>query len=352
MGTVGDFVFLACLGSNPRKVRNSAINDTTGWSVGVNLCDEQELPDGDNITGFSGGEFGWVVQQHAIRRVIFQPGFDQAFRFERDERERGAIGPYSVVGVRDTIFFKADDGFYSFGPAGLKPIGHLRVDGFFATNSDTKRYPLGFSDPTGPRVFWVYYSSANATLPDRKLIYDWDQDEWSAEEETAQFWARLVTAGTTLEGLNIYGSIDYPSAGAGPGIPYPLDSPVWQGGVPVVGAITSAGLLAFKSGAPNTATLTTCPLQLVPEGRANVANVFPAGIFNDATVALRIGRREHSAAAVSYTPSLTPSSKSGIARTKASGRLHNVELTLSQSSGTNWEHAIGVDLEANQDGRK
>src|SRR5258708_3765371 len=64
VGIVGDFVFLACLNSNPRKVRNSAINDTTGWTIGTNLCDEQELPDGDNITGFSVGGFG-LTWQHA-----------------------------------------------------------------------------------------------------------------------------------------------------------------------------------------------------------------------------------------------------------------------------------------------
>ncbi len=353
VGVVGDFVFLACLGSNPRKVRNSAINDTAGWTVGTNLCDEQELPDGNDISGFAGGEFGWTVQQNAIRRAIFQPGFDQAFRFERVERERGASGIYSVAAVRDTIFFLASDGFYSMGPAGLRPIGHHRINDWFRANSDSVRaaYIYGFSDQTGPRVMWAVFGSSSATYPDLLLIYDWDIDQWSYARVTAQMWGRGVTAAFTLEGLNVYGSIDYPAAGVGPGLPYSLDSPAWQGGTPLVTAITSNGFLAFLNGTmPLDAQLVTSPVQFYPNARANVSSSTPIGSLETATTTLDISRLEYQAATARTISGLTVSPRSGEFKSKASGRLHRFTFNITQASGATWEHIIGLDVTTNQAG--
>ncbi len=40
---IGDFLVLAGLASNPRKIRWCSINNPTAWVVGINLCDEQEV---------------------------------------------------------------------------------------------------------------------------------------------------------------------------------------------------------------------------------------------------------------------------------------------------------------------
>jgi len=44
--TIGDFVFLGGLASNRRKIIWSSINDVDAWTPGLNLSDEQEMPDG------------------------------------------------------------------------------------------------------------------------------------------------------------------------------------------------------------------------------------------------------------------------------------------------------------------
>jgi hypothetical protein len=59
---------------------------------------------------------------------------------------------------------------------------------------------------------------------------------------TAQYWASITTAGTTLEQLDTYGDID---SGL---IPYPFDSRAWEGGAPVIGAVDGNGLLSFLEG--------------------------------------------------------------------------------------------------------
>ena len=45
---------------NKRMIIWSAINDITGWTVGTQLCDMQEFPDGGPVQGMAGGEIGYV----------------------------------------------------------------------------------------------------------------------------------------------------------------------------------------------------------------------------------------------------------------------------------------------------
>ena len=344
---VGDFVVLACLNTETRKVINSAINNSAGWTVGTDLCDEQEFPDGGRVTGVAGGgESGYVVQERAIRKMNFQAGADIAFTFERVEKERGAAAGYSIASTLNAVFFLSDDGFYKFGIDGLVPIGAQRVNKWFRENSDTARFfsVQAFTDPYAPRICWAFYNSSGSTNFDRLLIYDWQLDRWSYGEIDAQFWGTLVTAGVTLEDLDTYGSIDTD-------VPYSLDSRVWEGGAPVVGAVNTSGYMAFLEGsAPQPALFSIAPVQLRPGARAFVQSVEPLGIYNDATLAVRVGRTEHSGSAMSYTSSITPSTRTHVARLRASGRLHNFELSVTQSSGTIWTHAQGVFVRQIGDG--
>src|SRR5262249_59921509 len=109
---------------------------------------------------------------------------------------------------------------------------------------------------------------------------------WSWSDAGAMVWGTSVTSGLSLEALDIFGSIDT-------GVPYSLDSRVWEGGRPVIGALDIAGRLAFLEGAaPLDATLATAPLQLNPGARANVGSVMPIGVFNRASPAVPAGRPE------------------------------------------------------------
>lgn len=344
VAVVGDFLVLAALASNDRKLRNSAINNASGWTVGTDLCDEQEFADGARITGLFGGEFGYVVQERAIRLMIFQPGDDTAFRFERKESEHGAAAGYSLVGTANGIFFLANDGYYKFSVGGgLIPIGAQRVNKWFTANCDSSRFfsVVGFTDPFAPRIGWAFYNSVGSSYFDRVLFYDWQIDRWSYAEITAQYWASLTTAGLTLEDLDVYGDIDSGD------IPYPFDSRVWQGGAPVVAAIDANGQLAFLQGNnPYTALLNTSSMHVNAGKRSKEFVIEPLGVFNDASQTLRIGKRESTNAGAVYTGSISPSSLTGLLRGTASGRIHEFEVTIEQSSGTRWTQAQGLDVQA------
>lgn len=351
VGVVGDFAVLAALSDNPRKLRNSAINDSSGWVIGTNLCDEQEFADGGRITGFAGGEFGWILQEKAIRRMIFQAGSDIAFRFERVEQEHGATAGYSLVSTANGIYFLSADGFFQLNSNGLTAIGADRINTWFHDNCDTARLfsVTSFSHPFAPRIAWAFYNAPGSTNFDRILIYDWHLDRWMYAEIEAQYWFTFGTPGTTLEQLDVYGDID------GGGIPYPFDSRVWEGGQAVIGAVDSSYGLSFLEGSvPLDALLLTSPMRMMPGGRAKIGEggIEPVGVFNGASMSIRVGRQENNNDAVSFTASSTPSARTGVARLRASGRIMQIELSITQASGTLWSHAQGLNVDALADGSR
>jgi hypothetical protein len=342
--TIGDFVFLGALDSNDRSIHYSAINNAEGWTAGTDLSDTQTFPEHGAVTGLHGGEFGWIAQEHAIRRMTFHPGADIAFTFEEIETEKGASARYGSITMGNRLFFLGDGGFYAHDGAQLHSIGNARVNDWFKTNSDSNRYDeiIAFQDPTADRVMWAFYSEGDTTYFDRVLTFDWSLNRWTYSTQGAQFWASLASAAWTLEGLDaLPGGLD--------DLPYSLDSRVWAGGRPTVGAVDTDGMLGFLEGTPQTALLRTGSIQLHP-GRTMVRSMEPIGTVNGATVTGRIGRREMTADTTSYTTEISASSRTGVLRKNASGRMHKFELTVTQSGGTNWGQIRGLEVTAGRSG--
>jgi hypothetical protein len=336
---IGSFVFIGALDSNDRKIQNSALENAEGWTAGTNLSDIQEFVEHGAVTGIHGGEFGWIAQEHAIRRMTFHAGADIAFTYDEIETEKGASAPYASLTMGNRLFFRGDDGFYAHDGQTLHAIGNTRVDDWFNANSDVNRYDeiQVFFDPTGSRVIWAFHSSSNSTYFDRLLLFDWELNKWTYSTQGAQFWASLTSAAWTLEGV----SAAYPNLET---VPFSLDSRVWAGGRPTVGAVSTTGFLGFLEGSPLTALLRTGSIQFNAGKRTSVRSIEPIGTINGATVTGRIGRREQTADATSYV-NVSASSRTGVLRTKASGRLHRLELTVTQNGGTNWGQIRGLEVD-------
>jgi transcription-repair coupling factor (superfamily II helicase) len=71
-----------------------------------------------------------------IRRMRFLPGSDYVFQFEKVVDGKGSISPYGFESVAGTVFFLAEDGFYSYAGVGLSPIGDKRVNAWFLAAAD------------------------------------------------------------------------------------------------------------------------------------------------------------------------------------------------------------------------
>lgn len=111
ISVINRFVVLSGLLDNPYRVQWSGLNAITTWTSGTNFSDYQDLPDGGVVRGVIGGEFGIIVQDLALRRMIYSPGSDIVFQIDRISRDTGALAPYSIVNGGEGIFFLSPRGY-------------------------------------------------------------------------------------------------------------------------------------------------------------------------------------------------------------------------------------------------
>jgi hypothetical protein len=207
---VNRFLVLSGLASNANRVQWSGLNAITTWTSGTTYSDFQDLPDGGNVLGVVGGEFGVILQESSIRRMIFSPGSDIVFQIDRMSKELGAAHPYQIVDASGRVFFFANKGFYSIDASGsMTPIGRERVDRTYLADFDATDHSLlqAAADPRSNRVFFAYKSKANALdTMDKGLVYDYILDRWSPITLEAEIITSLGKPGITLEGLATIGA--------------------------------------------------------------------------------------------------------------------------------------------------
>lgn len=206
VSVVNRFLVLSGLLDDPYRVQWSALNGITNWTTLE--ADSQDLPDGGVVRGVVGGEFGIIIQDLAMRRMIFQPGSDVIFQIDRISKDTGAVAPYSIVNAGERVFFLSPRGFIMTDSAGtINPIGKERVDRTFLSTYDSSSLQLviGAADPASNLVLWTYKSADGGLdgLFDKIIAYDWTLDRWSLVSITGEFIAPLAQPGATLESLDM-----------------------------------------------------------------------------------------------------------------------------------------------------
>lgn len=207
VSVINRFLVLSGLLSNPYRVQWSGLNEIDNWTSGDNFSDFQDLPDGGTVRGVVGGEFGIIVQDLALRRMIYASGSDVVFQIDRISKDTGCLAPYSIVDGGDRVFFISPRGFIMTNSSGqINPIGKERVDRTFLDEFDSTslRLVIGATDPAANLVYWSYKSAdgGQGGLFDKIICYDWALDRWSRISMTGQYLAQLARPGQTLEGLD------------------------------------------------------------------------------------------------------------------------------------------------------
>lgn len=212
VSVVGQFLVLSGLLSAKYRIQWSGLSDTTNWTAGVNQSDFQDFPDGGIVRGVAGGEYGVILQDSAIRQMVYAPGSPVVFTLTRVADDLGLFAPYGIVRAGDTVFFPSTKGFMQMAAGQLPtPIGKERVDRFFFANVDQSSLQLciGASDPASTRVFWAFKSiNGMAGLIDLMLCYDYELDRWAeitsedGNNIAGQYIASLAKPGLTLENLD------------------------------------------------------------------------------------------------------------------------------------------------------
>lgn len=366
--TIGDFLVLSGLSPNTRQIQWSAINNITAWTVGTNLSDMQEMPDGGPVQGVTGGEIGYVVQDRCIRTMQFLPGDTTfIFSFSRVLHDRGCISKYGYVSIGNVLYFVAEDGFYNIAGQQVNPIGADKVNDWFLANSDRDRRNViqAFTFINKPRIAWAFHASSASPVYDRLIIFDWSNGRWSYALEDAQVWATSSLASTDLD-LDTTGPepndalLDVPEASFSPsgfqnnafqvtaslGTPArSLDSFAYVGGRPLIGGVDEDGYIGALSGPNLRATVETAEAHLVPGLRAFVSDVYP--FVDGAADIVTAGTRERLQDVVVWGQPVTVEI-TGSAALYSSARLHRFRVTMPPAE--TWNHAQGALVEVQQDG--
>jgi hypothetical protein len=332
---VRDFVVAANDGSDTSKVYWSDINDETDWTPGAaSQADTQIIPDGGDITGLAGGEYGLIFLERAIYRMSYT-GSPFFFQFDAISRSLGCISNGSIAQYGGLTYFLADDGFYLCDGQTTKNIGSERVNRWFFDNVIPSEIPTGMSatvDPIRKLIIWKF----NNTFGGKSmLIYSVDLDKWSYADTTATGIAYVLTPSATLEQVDNYNSsID--------ALEIPLDSRVFAGGQLLFAGVVGAKIVAF-SGQPKAAQITTGDIDV---GRSTVTLVKP--IVDKGSASVAIASRDLLSDQVEFGSNVVADAENRVS-IRSNGEYHRLRLT---PTGANWETAVGLEVEVVKQGTR
>lgn len=330
---VRDFVVAANISGTPNKLQWSDINSESDWtSGGASQADYQIIAEGGNITGITGGEFGLVLLERAIVRMSYI-GSPLFFQFDTISRNLGCSTAGSVTQYGAMTYFLADDGFYACDGTQLFNIGNDKVDEYFYENMAIAQQETisAAVDPVRNIVVWNF---PNTNGGRSLLIYNWLVKKWSTADTSLEYIVSLATSNVTLEGLDVYGSLE--------AVPASLDDRAWAGGKFLFGGADGAKIATF-TGANATASLTVGELEF---GYNSVVTLARPQVDNGSASVAIASRRELDDN-ITYSTALAASSE-GRVPLRSYGRYHRLKVTPSGS----WSHAIGVDVEYTQQGKR
>jgi hypothetical protein len=342
---VGRFVVLMGLTSTPNRIQWSDLDGITTWTAGTGFSDYYDVPDGGIVRGGAGGEFGVVLQESALRRMIYIPGATPAFQIERLAEDIGLLGPYSLIRAGERVFFVSQQGFRTVGPSGpTVPIGKEKVDRTFLADLDSSNLHLliGAADPASSRVFWAYKSTTtgSAALFDKVIAYDWALERWSPAISVAgEYLGSLVKPGLTLEGLDVLSTdIDTLDLSS-------LDS-VQSALLSKLSAFDGFHRLGFFDGANLEATLET-PEQSMEGRRTYVRAIMPR--TDAATVYGSVKYRDNAQSTLSTTTEALVNAQ-GRCPQRIDTKLARAKIRI--PAGTTWTYAMGVEPDVAVTGRR
>jgi len=396
MTVIRDFVVGAYIeaGTYPNRVQWSDVNSPNYWdSDGASLADFQDIEDGGDITGITGGEFGVVLLENAIVRMQFV-GSPNIFQFDTIARGVGCMEGGSIAQYAGTTYFLGADGFYACDGQQVIRIGAEKVNRYFFNNANIGDIDSisASIDPERNIVTWNYSNTSGSRS---LLIYNYQTQKWSEAETDVDYLSTLASTGVSLDSMDTaynvtagsfvtgqyytireVGTTDFTLIGAvantvgvifqatgvgtgtGVGIDQAaattglktidalsasLDDRIWKGGKFLFGGVRDDRIIVF-TGDRKVATLTTNDLEF---GYNTLVNLVRPSIDNGSADVQIASRRELNDT-ITFSTAVSADAE-GRVGLRSHGRYHRISIT---PTGANWSLAIGLDLDVNQAGNR
>jgi hypothetical protein len=393
---IRDFVVGAYVGAGtyPNRVQWSDVNDPSYWdSEGASLADFQDIEDGGDITGITGGEFGVILLENAIVRMSFV-GSPNIFQFDTIAKGVGCIEGGSVTQYAGVTYFLGADGFYACDGQQVIRIGAEKVNRYFFNNANIGDIDSisASIDPERNVVIWNYSNTSGSRS---LMIFNYQTQKWSEAETDVDYLSTLSSTGATLDGLDSaydvtagsfvtgqyytireVGTTDFTligavsntvgvlfqatGAGTGTGIAIDqaaatsglksldalsasLDDRIWKGGKFLFGGVRDDRIIVF-TGTRKTAKLTTNDLEF---GYNTLVNLVRPSVDNGSADVQIASRRELNDT-ITFSTAVSADAE-GRVGLRSHGRYHRISVT---PTGANWSLAIGLDLDVNQAGNR
>ena len=334
---VRDFVVVAntyeSAAQQQYRVRWSAINNETDWTEDVNTqSDYQDIPDGGQIVGIRGGEFGLVFLERAIHRMSYV-GTPFIFQFDNISRGKGCMVAGSIAQYQGITFFLSDDGFYMCDGQNITPIGAEKIDRYFIDNASDSDYGSMSAavDPIRKLVIWNFktiYGNRNV------LIYNFKTQKWTYGDAGTDYLSEASTSSVTLEQLDdISTSID--------ALTTSLDSRLYVGGKYFLGGTLGTRVMTY-TGANQTGYIATGDLDV----GANSVVTLARPIVDNGSATVSIASRTLLDQSVTFNTPVAASSENRVPL-RSAGRYHRLKIT---PTGSSWKNAISVDVDVTPQG--
>lgn len=317
----------------PTRVRWSGINDETTWgSSQVTQADYQDIPDGGQIVGIRGGEFGLVFLEKGIIRMSYS-GTPFIFQFDNISRGKGCISASSIAQTQGVCFFLSDDGFYMCDGQQIQAIGSEKIDRWFFANADENAFDTMSAavDPVRKLIIWNF----KTTFSQRQLIiYNFKTQKWTYGDANADYISDASTSAVSLGGLDdISSSID--------ALTVSLDSILYMGGKYFLGG-TSGVYVVTYNGQPATGQLITGDINA--GGRSIVTLARP--LIDNGSATVSVASRTLLSEELSYSTPVAADSENRVSL-RSNGNYHRFKIT---PTGVNWTTAVGLDVDLSGQG--
>ena len=328
IAAVRDFVVAGKTSSYPNRVQWSDINDATDWTSGAgSQSDYQDIPDGGEVRGLTGGEFGLVLMERSIVRMTYI-GAPLFFQFDTLTKSLGCYESRSVVQYGSMTFFLSDDGFYVCDGQQVKPIGSERVDRWFYSVVDPNLMTQMSAavDPINKTVTWCFTDTFGQK---QLLVYNWAVDKWTHGETTVSYVSTIASSGTSLDAL----ALIYPLIDA---VPASLDSRIWSGGKLIQGGVYGPEIVSF-GGADLTALFQTGDIEA--QGLESIVTL-ARPVIDGGSATVAVASRKRLDGNISYASPVAADSDNRVSL-RSRGKFHRLSVVPTG----NWTSVVAIDVD-------
>lgn len=336
------FLMTGWQNSSQSLLQWSALGDHTIWDATRQQAGQQVLQTGGRVNGLVGGEYGVAFCESAIYRLNYIGDPDIVFQIDEVAPGRGTTATGSIAQYGEMIYYIDTDGFYVFDGSVARPIGSNKLNKTFLEDYDTEfaNRVVSAIDIKQGHVYWAYPSvDARDGKPDKIYVYDIHTGKFAGPlfiELEEMMYAAVDTSAllddfiSTNPRFATWDTLTPPDLDMDNGevLNYGLDDEQFKGGDPLMSAFDYQHTLSTFTGAVLKACIQSAEVNFLQGGRALVTGfrALVDGVSPNTTV--RIGYRDKTSGAVSWTSELTPNNETELADALIDARYHRFEINV------------------------